>query len=191
MNLKKKMRLLKARGAQNIKASQFVCKRCGNFVYGIIYELDGKKLQWCPICDQPTRKGRKEEIKFAKRTGGKLTPASGAVSKKGDIWVQNGNDFVTIWELKSTNSDKIVIKLEWFLKGLKETQYNQKFKIHLVLRNSHFNAEIVQDFCDAPHIIYKKKQKQHTFGIGDTTPVCLLFDVEDEQLSIRITKEKI
>lgn len=55
--------------------------------------------------------GRKAESRFAKRTGSKLTPASGAAGQKGDATLREW-----LIEHKNTIKDSMGVKLHWLRK---------------------------------------------------------------------------
>lgn len=67
----------------------------------------------------PTRSySKKQESAIAKATGGKRTPNSGATPwVKGDILTEQ---FLLEAKTKTTNSDSISIKKEWFEKNISE-----------------------------------------------------------------------
>lgn len=73
--------------------------------------------------NQRNAHGTLSEKKTAKRLGGKLTPASGAIgSAKGDIIFKE-----ILMEAKATIKDSISIKLEWLAKISREATDTAKF----------------------------------------------------------------
>lgn len=62
--------------------------------------------------------GRKAEKRLAKRYGAKLTPASGALGKKGDMVKQGKHVWRT--EAKSTIKKSMVLQYRWLQKIAKE-----------------------------------------------------------------------
>lgn len=77
--------------------------------------------------DKPTRWfSRKQEDAVADATGGKRTKNSGAtLFQKGDVLLE---DFTLECKTKTTNSESISIKREWFEKQLKESiQMHKKY----------------------------------------------------------------
>lgn len=74
---------------------------------------------------EPTRSfSSKQEKTIAKATGGKTTPNSGATTwSKGDILTE---DFLLEAKTKTTHSDSISIKKEWFDKNDQEKAFMGK-----------------------------------------------------------------
>lgn len=77
----------------------------------------------------------KQEKAVAKVTGGAQTPNSGAASIKGDV-LTNGGSYESSWlvecKTKTTNSDSISIKREWFEKNKYEASEMGKANTVLV-----------------------------------------------------------
>lgn len=83
----------------------------------------------------PTRHfSDKQEKQIAKVTGGQQSPNSGAASIKGDI-LTNGGSYEASWLLeaktKTTNSESITIKRDWFEKNKYEA--SEMGKAHTAL----------------------------------------------------------
>jgi len=76
----------------------------------------------------PTRVfSKKQEKAVAKAIGGQTTPNSGATAwVKGDVHTSGGESFLIECKTKTTHSDSISIKKEWFEKNKKEMVFNGK-----------------------------------------------------------------
>jgi len=80
-------------------------------------EKEGKKI--------PTRTfSKKQETKIANETGGSRTPNSGATAwSKGDVLTEQ---FLLEAKTKTTHSESITIKKEWFTKNIQEAVFMGK-----------------------------------------------------------------
>lgn len=78
----------------------------------------------------------KQEKAIAKAVDGKQTPNSGAASIKGDV-LTNGGSYESSWLLeaktKTTNSESITIKREWFEKNKYEASEMGKAHTAIVI----------------------------------------------------------
>ena len=188
MNLTKAKKMLEKKYPKSvIDRRVFVCKNCGNRVTGYVIDKD---TYWCPIChmskNRDMSRGKSVEKRVSRKMGGTLTPASGALGKKGDIWVLGEDDFGTVWELKSTKKNYISIKLEWFLKGIAETPPNMRFRLKLVFPKNTYVCDIFDiEITKCSNIYTKKGTKQFRFSTQLHTPICihmqdLIIHVEEE-----------
>lgn len=73
--------------------------------------------------NKPTRYySKKQEDSVAALVGGKVTPNSGATPwTKGDVQTSGSNSFLIECKTKTSPSQSITIKKEWFEKNTKET----------------------------------------------------------------------
>ena len=78
--------------------------------------------------NKPTRYfSKKQEDGVAKLIGGKTTPNSGATPwAKGDIQTSGSNSFLIECKTKTSPSQSITIKKEWFEKNRDEMIFNNK-----------------------------------------------------------------